>query len=674
MRTLCSGSKGIGLVEILITMFVLAVGVVGVAGLNSVISRQSQENKAQAEAQAIAQNRIEELRNYTNDVDTLAEFDTLYAPISNGNSTAVSGINAAFTRTETIADSGEDKQVQVSVGWTNSEGDAQTVALNTRISYVSPRTVGDTALVAAASTIFAPTGRAYLGEGELPDGATPDSINDDGTALYEDGDDLKLVDCEDPEDEDTCGNIVLTLANACINDPCTAFAKIQGKVYINTEYGSGQFPAPSAMFLVASDAAYCARYYVRDDHVEKVGPSTAMNSITSTGDYRYFSYTCYVGGGWHGNIGLVFNGGGNNPSNGVRGCTGDPITTDASQSPRVAIRRAYRGLLYKIGPNDTRVQINGLDRLYSHGIEDGAQLAGHDFVLAKINDVDADCKNHAMKGAGSGSPAGTLFAGQPRDFFCLNNGYLDNFDTSTYGYDTVCPFDPTNPPSTKHQISGVVRLTATDTDPNDALAAGILVKTSDGITCTNPADATAPLAWAHNGTYYQASYSCGVYDWGTQAAPIGWTGSIQLTYNSASMSCTPSQLTYSTGVTADDSSGNDFTGCGVGAAAVWTGTVTRLGSGSSANKKLNSATLTGTGASAGINGTCVLGTGGLSYTCTTAQFTGTWSGNLTFVSAGGAICPVPIVTTRTYVQTNKSSGNYTQNLRIGRDRDGNGCP
>ena len=115
MRTLFSRSKGIGLVEILITMFVLAVGVVGVAGLNSAISRQSLENKAQAEAQAIAQSRIEEVRNYTNEASTLDEFDGLYLPIANGNSTPIPGINAAFTRTETIADSGEDKLFQVTV-------------------------------------------------------------------------------------------------------------------------------------------------------------------------------------------------------------------------------------------------------------------------------------------------------------------------------------------------------------------------------------------------------------------------------------------------------------------------------------------------------------------------------------------------------------------------------
>lgn len=122
MKNLFRRNKGIGLVEILITMGVLAVGILGVAGLNSVISRQSQENKAQTEALAIAQSRIEAVRNYTNDVETLAEFDAFY-PATQGfqNATAVSGVNAAFTRSERITDSSDNKVVDVIVAWTDSD-------------------------------------------------------------------------------------------------------------------------------------------------------------------------------------------------------------------------------------------------------------------------------------------------------------------------------------------------------------------------------------------------------------------------------------------------------------------------------------------------------------------------------------------------------------------------
>jgi Tfp pilus assembly protein PilV len=584
MRTSARSNKGIGLIEILMTMFVLAVGVVGVAGLNSVIGRQSVENKARAEAQAIAQSRIERIRNYTNDVTTQAGFDSWYTAVTNGNSATVNGINAVFTRTETIVDSGENKNVQVNVHWTNLNGDIQTVALNTTVSYISPRTIGDSGNGAASGSVNAPTGSAELGNGTVPTGATLEPSNDDGTTLFEDGDDLKLVDCTDPTQNTTtsCSNVVLTLANACINDPCTAFAKIQGTVYVNTAAGSGQFLQPSEMFLVASDAAFCARYYISGGVVNKVTASTTLNDIplTSTGsDYRSFAYRCYVGGGWHGNIGFVFNGSGNNPSKGMRGCTGDPVTTDSAKTPRVAIRRAYRGLLYKFGPDGPsgpHVQINGEDRLYSHGIIDGAQLSGHDFVLAKIDEVNTECTTIAMVGAGSSS--GNLFAGQPRDFFCLNNGYLDEFDTAKFGYDTECPYDPTNPPSSKYQIEGMVSFAAADNTTNLALANGIIVKTSDGTTCENPSDAAAPLSWNHNGTHYQASYSCSVYDWGTQAAPIGWSGDIQLTYDTASVQCTPNTISYSA-VQGDDSTGNDFTGCSTGAAAVWSGTVSQLGGG-----------------------------------------------------------------------------------------------
>jgi hypothetical protein len=82
--------------------------------------------------------------------------------------------------------------------------------------------------------------------------------------------------------------------------------------------------------------------------------------------------------------------------------------------------------------------------------------------------------------------------------------------------------------------------------------------------------------------------------------------------------------------------------------------------------------MTGTGASAGVNGTCTVPAGGLSYSCTTAQFFGTWTGNLVFTSAGAlitsgeAFCPTGASATKTY-SVSGVTGNYTQNVTIGCD-------
>ena len=55
---------------------------------------------------SIAQSRLEDMRNYMHEVQTKAEFNTLYAVAANTNSVTVNGINSAFTRTETIAANG----------------------------------------------------------------------------------------------------------------------------------------------------------------------------------------------------------------------------------------------------------------------------------------------------------------------------------------------------------------------------------------------------------------------------------------------------------------------------------------------------------------------------------------------------------------------------------------
>lgn len=143
------------------------------------------------------------------------------------------------------------------------------------------------------------------------------------------------------------------------------------------------------------------------------------------------------------------------------------------------------------------------------------------------------------------------------------------------------------------------------------------------------------------------------------------------------MSCTPNPLNL-TNVTANDSTSNDFA-CSAGGPGVWTGAVTQLSNGNANVKKISIVTLTGTAASAGINGTCPAFTtdpdGKQRYTCTISQIASTWSGTLNFTSAGGAICPYvsAAATTKTYTQTNKTAGTYTQDLRIGK-ADGSGCP
>ena len=660
---------GFGLIEILVTLGILSVGIVGVTVLQSTVTKQSSENKSRTEALAIAQSRIEDMRNYTGDVDTLAEFQAQFAN-TNGfaNSTTITGTNATFTRAEQIGSSGDLKTVTVQVSWTDNDNLTQTVSLNSRLSYIAPRSIGDTALEAAASVVDAPTGRARLGEGQLPANAVTVS-NGDGTSLYDDGgSDLMLV----SDDQ-----IVLTLTEACQTEDgtCIDFVKIKGRIYI--DQASQSSLNPGEVYVIASDAAFCARHFMPANAspgtpATPVTSNTTNTRLTANGDYEWFDYTCYIGGGWHGNVGILIAGG---LANSDKICVGDPVTTDAWATPVIASRRVYRGMLYKPDPNSTTTipgdngntiavesysDGNGgtLPRFYSQGIADSTELPAdgehtHDFVIGSFQQGLTDGSNCKTQGtmlrtdSTASGVAGGLFASMPNDFVCLNAGYLDDFDADVYASRSNCPYDPSDPPSTRHVISGNIQLDADDTPTNDVIAATVKALTSDG-----PGNClTTPPT--HDGTYYRYSYQCDVYDWGN-----GWNGYIEADYDAAEMECTPYQLTRANLTT--DTANVNFTSCTTGSFAVISGTVSATGS-----RKLSTVSM-------GANGACTVAANGLSYECISTEYTGsTMTFTITFTPTSGVICKPTAPHGGVYTFTNQPAGNYTQNLRIANNN--NGC-
>ena len=223
---------------------------------------------------------------------------------------------------------------------------------------------------------------------------------------------------------------------------------------------------------------------------------------------------------------------------------------------------------------------------------------------------------------------------------------MDDYDTAKYGHTAYCPYDATDPPTTRHSVSGSISVTALLTSTNTALITGINALTSDG-----PGNCLVG-GYSHNGTAYQKNYACDVFDWGA-----GWNGYIQATYDASSMKCTPNRIT-GTNITAN-STGNSFSNCTLGSYVSITGTVT-----SSGNRSLSSAVLSG-------GGECTVDAGGLSYSCLSAEITDpTWSGTLTVTATGGRLCPES-GTSRVFTYTDIISGNYTQNLTIG--QNANAC-
>ncbi|HEY0964049.1 MAG TPA: hypothetical protein VGE69_16995 [Pseudomonadales bacterium] len=642
---------GFGLIEILVTLGVLSVGIVGVTVLHSTVTKQSSENKSRAEALAIAQSRIEDLRNYTGAVASLADFDEEFADTSGfANSATIEGTNAEFTREEQIGSTGDMKTLTVRVTWSDQDGDSQNVSLDTRLSYIPPRSIGDTALQAGAAVVDAPTGRARLGEGELPAGAVTVS-NGDGTSLYDNGgSDLMLV---------AGDQIVLTLAEACQteNETCIDFVRIKGRVWID-QATQGSLN-PGNVFVIASDAAYCARHFTPDGATEATPVTLATTStrMTANGNYEWFDYTCYIGGGWHGNIGILLAGGLRNTD---KICVGDPVTADLWAMPEIASRRVYRGMLFKHDDNTASGKEEvapGFVRYYSQGIADSTELPEpdsgqmpHDFVIGAFNQNltgGSHCTGQGIMvrtDATVDGKSGGLFEGMPTDFVCLNDGFLDSYDGDVYGHTIGCPYDPSDPPSTSHVVSGSILLAASDTTANDVIAATLESHTSDGP--YNCVDASAP-AVSHDGTFYRYDYDCTVFDWGN-----GWNGYIEADYDASKMECDPYRITLAD--IGGDSANHNFTNCRTGSFAVITGTVTAAG-----NRKLASASM-------GANGSCTVAADGLSYKCISIEYTtSTMTFTLTFTPTSGVMCKPAAPHSGVYTYTNQTPGNLEPlNLRI----------
>lgn len=607
---------GFGLIEILISIFIVAFGVLAVGKLQTELISSSAENKASAEALVIAQGHMEDLRNYFAEVDSTNSrldddtFLTNYlvdlneTPPNNGD--PIIGVNAIFTLSHSINVDDNVGEINVSVSWIDSTGDSSAVNITSSIIFSDAASFATSSFEREFDTIEAPTGRAKVGEGEITSKnlGTDDmwgAANKDGTQVYRDnGDDDKNLLLAVGDD------VVLTLEEACVTpnekdtvdpdtDDCVDFVKISGKVYIEPGYevsaqgvthsiNSSTNPIyANDIFVLASDAAYCSRYTTLENgnvqpilsasqdgysavlvsglQVQKFDPD---GDSDASKDYYFFEYTCYLGGGWNGNIGLlstIFSDG----ETPVEACVGDPssnsiISGDTVESSR---RRAYRGMVWKftgssIEPIRTDSTDNGSPIIYySWGIADATLIDGdtgyqHDFLL--VDDPD-DCSDVAIMSE-------AVFTNNIDDFYCLNeiaknatgliyhedvidtyvtetgfdfiaystsrtnlderdldrdrDGYYEN--EGSVGYYDYCPYDPTNPPYFFHAGLGEITISLISVeDYSTFLDEHLIIKTSQEDNCS------LGNGFARNIdlTSYTASYDCTLYDSGkTQGAKL----------------------------------------------------------------------------------------------------------------------------------------------------------
>jgi Tfp pilus assembly protein PilV len=513
---------GFSLTEALVAFVITAVGLMAIASFQTGLFSTSAYNKARTEALSLAQEKIEEFKQYTllsedNFIDDNA--DGVMDPDDTYQEGPINGQNAAFTRSWELTTVGEEKQVDVTVSWQDSANQPQSVMLGTVLTWIPPRAEGDQMADLASPSVPSPTGRATIGDGNLSDYPSDQleqvsSPGEDGLSEYRYDEDLFLT--------DPTGKILLTLVDACstVDGTCIDFVKISGTVYVDTA-NSNQ--SPEDIQVVAADASHCQRWV-------PTGSTLANPPATASGDYLYYHYTCYLGGGWHGNIGFVTTSGLQQRD---KVCQGDPTSVEAWNEPVIALRRAYRGMIHTgNGANE---------QFFSHGIKDATVMTGHDFVFTELspsNTDGANCIGADAPMTRDDSSAGLLFQGVPTDFVCLNSDndgdsvpdYLDSFDANQFAADTFCPYDPTDPPVQHHVITGLVSIsasTAVDTS-------NFSIVSSDG-----PGNCAwvAPFAPVAGG--FQATYACNVYDWGS-----GWTGFLVIAPGSNYIYCPSRTATF----------------------------------------------------------------------------------------------------------------------------------
>ncbi len=342
------------LIEALVALVVVSVGTFGVVKLNTVLLNGTGISKTRAEALQIAQSRMEAIRNFSVEAGCPA-VDT-----GSTETDAVTGVNASYKVGRTISSVLTERvNVEIYVGWDgvadphNSAADKR-IVLSSVVACVGMGTSGMIAGNANASNggrLKTPTGAARVGGRDnptCPDGSCVTTINNtnsipDNTKVYKTGNLVELVDT-------VTNKVLLTIEDG------SAFSTISGRVYIETNNsgdaiadpdgdtandGSDSSIADDNVFVMSSDASFCARIFPTDTNSRI--PAGSSGSATK---YRYFDYNCYVGKGWWGNVGVVRL---DNPNTSNRICVGDPSSALSSETSiwsrkaQLSVSRGYRG-------------------------------------------------------------------------------------------------------------------------------------------------------------------------------------------------------------------------------------------------------------------------------------------------------------------------------------------
>lgn len=148
MHSTRRGQLGFSIIEALISLVIMGFGILSLAGMQSALSRNSDDAKQRTEAVRLAQEKIESLRSYTGISSTIVGQGTTSNTALNWNaltgSTDSITTNAVYTRTWAIGGASGDpmRGLTVNVAWMDRVGEAQTISLSSILSKTDPSDSG----------------------------------------------------------------------------------------------------------------------------------------------------------------------------------------------------------------------------------------------------------------------------------------------------------------------------------------------------------------------------------------------------------------------------------------------------------------------------------------------------------------------------------------------------
>jgi prepilin-type N-terminal cleavage/methylation domain-containing protein len=189
--------RGFSMIEVLITVAVLAIGLMSVARFNNFIIQEGNETRSRTEAINLAQDQLEQMRSFTDftGYSAISSGQQTLGPASLGPDVTIDGLHNLYTRSWSVTAEPSNpthaKVINVTISWPDLQGQVTadtTVSLSSVIADNNPST--SALAMKDLSSYSPPPSGGNGGEGTNTDDDTPpqDDTNTTGDTSGDSGD------------------------------------------------------------------------------------------------------------------------------------------------------------------------------------------------------------------------------------------------------------------------------------------------------------------------------------------------------------------------------------------------------------------------------------------------------------------------------------------------------